>query len=209
MNRRRTGGFTITELVVITCVLLFTAFLVLQKLSSTKPSSKRIRCVSHLKNVGLGFRIYATDNNDRFPGWSMLSNHLDLSSIRITDIYNALSNELSTPKILLCDYDKKRVATDSFAQLKPENISYFASLSADESNPQSFLAGDRNILVDGKPVPRVLALTTNSDVAWSREIHVEQGNIVMGDGSVQQFSISRLKTANRQQGMATNFLVFP
>lgn len=169
----------------------------------------RIKCVSNLKNVGLAFRIYATDNNDRFPGQDLASNNTDLASISVTTIYQSLSNELSTPKLLICPVDKKRVEVQSFAQLTPKNISYFASLTASETNLQSILAGDRNVLVAGRPVTGLLPLTTNLQVAWSKEIHVEQGNICMGDGSVQQASSKRLVQMVADQNEPTNHLAFP
>ena len=40
-------------------------------------------------------------------------------------------------------------------------------------------------------------------------MHIEQGNIAMGDGSVQQMSTSRLKSSIRDQELATNYLAIP
>lgn len=177
-----------------------------------KPRAQRIKCVNNLKNVGLAFRIFATDNGDKFPGEILTSNITDLSSIRIEQIYGFLTNELSTPKILYCPADNGRTPAESFTNFTAKNnISYFASLTSSEKRPQSFLAGDRTILVDGKPAPRLLSLSTNVLLSWSEEMHDGQGDIAMGDGSVQQMSSSRLKSSvpEAPHPSITDYLVFP
>src|SRR5881296_3603291 len=50
-----------------------------------------------------------------------------------------LSNELVTPKILVCRSDKRPAATN-FATLRDVNVSYFTGLNADPGNPNSVLA---------------------------------------------------------------------
>jgi hypothetical protein len=175
----------------------------------THKVSPRVKCVNNLKNVGLAFRIYSTDNNDQLPGLSLASNAPNLASIKIADIYQLLSNELSTPRFLVCPADPGRVEAFGFSNLTSKNISYFTSLTADESNWQIILGGDRNILISGKLSPGLVSLTTNTTVAWSKAIHNEQGNLVMSDGSVQQANSTRLKTMIRDQQIATNHLIFP
>jgi hypothetical protein len=93
-----------------------------------------------------------------------------------------------------------------------QNLSYFVSLTASETNANVFLAGDRNLASNGVPVGAGLfPVTTNAVLSWTKQIHNEQGDIVMGDGSVQQFSTSRLRQAVRDQeiGSGTNLLVIP
>ena len=212
MHRRsQTAAFTLPELIALLAVIVLVAVLFLPALSHRHPKPLRIMCVSNLKNVGLAFRIFATDHNDKFPGAILSSNVTDLASIRIESILTMLSNELSTPKLLHCPADKKRKEAPSFQNLIAQNISYFVSLSSDETRPQSLLAGDRNMLADGKPASKLLPLTTNTALSWSKEMHVEQGNIAMGDGSVQQMSNSRLQQSLRDalEGVSTDHLLFP
>ena len=65
-------------------------------------------------------------------------------------------------------------------------------------------------MTNGRAVgPGVFGLTTNSGPSWSKEIHVEQGNIAMADGSVQQMSNARLMQAVMDQNLGTNFLAVP
>jgi hypothetical protein len=209
MNQRaRRAGFFLVEVLVIVAVVVALALVFLRPPSGYVKAG-RIKCVNNLKNVGLAFRIFATDNNDQFPGSILTSNLVDFASINVETIFGVLSNELSTPKILYCPEDKKRQPAESFTNFSSRNVSYFTSISAIETQPQAFLAGDRNIEVSGKLATGLLPLKSNLVVSWSKDIHIEQGNIAMGDGSVQQMSNSRLKNALHEMGSATNYLVFP
>jgi hypothetical protein len=208
-------AFTIKELAVVLAVSLMLAFLFLVKL--LPPSrrygcthcTQRIKCGNNLKNVGLAFRIYATDNNDQFPGSILLSNRTTIDSIAIWQVYASMSNELSTPKLVICPEDLKRQEAKSFGVLLTNNISYFASLSATGDNTTAFLAGDRNLQRSGRLLTGVFPLRTNALLSWSKDIHVEQGNVAMEDGSVQQISNQRLVGTIRDQGIETNLIIFP
>ena len=93
--------------------------------------------------------------------------------------------------------------------LSNTNISYFVGLDANDTMPQMFLAGDRNI-VDGTLLPnRILLLTTNDAVSWGKDLHKQQGNVALADGSVQGFSSSRLQAALMNTGSLTNRLAIP
>jgi hypothetical protein len=210
----RRAGFTATELLVILAVLLVAAALVMGYLAQPKKNRKspRIKCVNNLKNVGLAFRIFATDHGDRFP--MAVSTNEGGSMEYIADgnplmYFRALSNELSTPILLICPSDKRKAATN-FASLQQRNVSYFVGLDAKEDQPQMLLAGDRNLAINGRAVPPGLVeLTTNMTVSWTSEIHVHQGNVAVADGSVHQFSQTRLMDALGRTGQATNRLAVP
>lgn len=203
-------AFGIVEVLAMLTVVLVLGWLLMPRTKGCGASATRIKCVNNLKNVGLAFRIFATDNGDMFPAEVMASNGVEVASTDIVSIYGSLSNELSTPKILLCPEDKKKEEATSFTNFSGKNISYFASLTAKETLPTAFLGGDRNLMTNGVPMrPGLLTLTTNLAIAWTKELHKEQGDVVMGDGSVQQMSSSRLKGAIRDQDIATNDLLIP
>ena len=97
-----------------------------------------------------------------------------------------LSNELSNAKVFTCPADT-RVAVTNFADLTATNLSYFVGLDADETKPQTLLSGDRNFSVNGAAANTgLLTLQAKDELGWTKELHVEQGNIGLGDGSVQQ-----------------------
>ncbi len=64
--RRKPGGFTIVELLVVLAVLAVVMVIILKAGTSTKEHSKRNQCLSNLKQIGSLMTSYAHDNNDLF-----------------------------------------------------------------------------------------------------------------------------------------------
>ena len=205
-------GFTLVELLVIIAVVLVIVLLAVPVNRKDKAKADRIKCVNNLKNVGLSFRIFATDNGDRYP---MSLSTKQGGSLDYADSpeafrhFQAMSNELSTPRILICPNDDREAAS-RWESLRNENISYFVGLQATQTAPHLLLAGDRNLTTNGIRVRSgIIELSTNAVVGWSRELHDGQGNIVLGDGSVQQVNARRLQDQVATSGLATTRLAVP
>jgi hypothetical protein len=122
-----------------------------------------------------------------------------------------LSNELSSPKVLVCFADSNRVAAVSFARgLNNSNVSYFIGVDASEENPESIISGDDNFAVDGMPVKSgLLNLWSNAPVIWTAARHHFAGNIGLADGRVVTTSSATLTNLIQQTGLATNRLAIP
>jgi prepilin-type processing-associated H-X9-DG protein len=210
--RRSGAGFSLIELLAMVAVVVLLAGLMMRTTQGDrKGKAQRIKCVSNLKNLGLAFRVFSLPAGDSFPGRFLMSNGVEMSSIDAVNVFGMMSNEVSNPKIFVCPSDKERTAGQSLTNLTAKNISYFPSISADETMPSVFLAGDRNMATNGVAVGSGLfGLTTNvTGLSWTKELHNEQGNVLMGDGSVRQMSSSRLRSAVANQGIQTNYLVMP
>jgi type II secretory pathway pseudopilin PulG len=210
---QRENGMTIIELVIVIVVVVILAGMLLPA-GRGKANPRRIKCVNNLKNVGLAYRIYASDNQELFP-WERKATNAPVPPAEsdLLKFFLAVTNELSTPKILICPADNREEGA-SWSNLSSQNISYFVSPDASPSLPQSFLSGDRNLSSNGVIFPhgRVkIPHSAASYLTWTKEIHNLQGNACMGDGSVQQLSSARLRDQWRNQGEtnSSTTLLFP
>jgi hypothetical protein len=209
IDMRGKDAFSVMDLkmVLIVCFLIF--FVVGIQFTSREPRGRRNQCMNNLSAIGLAFQLYQADNNGRFPTASLLGRRTAISFTRISDTFPCLGDMLSSPKVLTCPDDAPRQAADSFANLVSDNVSYFISLTASADVPNAFLAGDRRMEVRGRAASRVIALTTNAAPSWSKPIHYNAGYILLSGGSVQVSDDARLARLISEQGIFTNFLVFP
>jgi len=211
------GAFTVVELLAIVVVVFILAVLFLPGGPLFQPrlrtKAPRINCVNNLKQISLAFRLWEGDHNDIYP-MRFLTNSggvpLFADATNGFHYFQVMSNELSTPKILICPADTKRKAAANFTNgFDNSHISYFVGLDADETMPQTFLAGDWNLTNGQSKTNSMLCLQTNQLVGWTEDLHKLAGNIAMADGSVWQLNNSGLQPALANTGLSTNRLLFP
>ena len=68
---RRIKSFTLIELLVVIAIIAILAALLLPTLHHAKETAQRIACLSNVKQIMLGLRVYADDNKEYLPpSWS-------------------------------------------------------------------------------------------------------------------------------------------
>ena len=207
---RRLSAFTRVELVAIVAVAGVLAGLAACALADATAKSRGICCNCRLKQIGLAFRIFAYDHGGAFP--MSISTNKGGSMEHASEAFRhfqAISNELSTPKILACPSDTRKPAPD-FSALSNANISYFLGLDAKDSASEELLGGDRSLTTNSVPLGSgLLELTTNQTVGWTAQIHKNAGNVLFGDGHVDSLSGNRLQEQLINSGVAINRLLIP
>ena len=208
------NGLTLIEALIVVFVLTVLAALLLPAHTGNKASPHRINCVNNLKSLGEGYRQWALDHNEQFPMQASVTNRgaMEWAAQGLAwPVYQLMSNELSTPRILVCPADKQRRSASSFNQRTNFcNLSYFIGMDAHSQAPSMFLSGDSNLEINHMlRRSGIVMLRTNRPVRWSDDVHKKQGNVGLADGSVQGFSTSRLRDALANTGDLTNRILIP
>jgi prepilin-type N-terminal cleavage/methylation domain-containing protein len=204
----RRPGFTLIELLVVVAIIAILASLLLPALARAKAKGRRVACVSNQKQITLALKMFADDNDQRFPWWIPPPDgtkgvlwtwqHLQL-----------LSNELVTPKVLHCPSDSERRIAQHFGDglegfAHPENqnqaLSFAIGTEARPAEPVMHLVTDRNAIgetdegncgVAGLPTRITLFGHHGAGLVraeWDKTIHRFGGNVGLVDGSVHQFT---------------------
>jgi hypothetical protein len=164
MNRLRIGnGCQIAGAVLVVLAPVFLGCLQ-TSLRGDRHMAPTISCRNNLKQIGLSFRTWAIDNDDRFQfnvstnvGGTMEFCGLgsDGFDTNAAVHFQVMSNELSTPKLLVCPNDWSRKPAVRFHNLQTTNVSYllYSGTNLNESNPTAVLVvcpfDGNTVLCDG------------------------------------------------------------
>jgi hypothetical protein len=152
------AAFTLIEVMAIfgTALLLCAAYVMLKPGGCRlKEKSPRVKCTSGLKQVALGYLLWANEHEGKLPMEVSVSeggSREDALGGRIVPNFTVVAREISDPRVLRCPSDKRRGQTITFGNLSTNHISYFLNVEAASLNQEQILAGDRDVTTNGSPV---------------------------------------------------------
>jgi prepilin-type processing-associated H-X9-DG protein len=197
ISRSFRSAFTFWDLIIVISVIVVLACFLLPRAPHGRVNPLRLRCVNNLKHIGLAYCIYANDHNDLFP-WESGKSNAPAADHALGDLLNytlLVSNELSAPFIVSCPADQRPPPTNWSGLVSVKQISYFLGMDSSPNLSNPIAAGDRNLTNSrGSLALGVRKIGVDHTIGWDATIHKSQGNILMGDGSVQQVSPARLRS---------------
>jgi hypothetical protein len=125
-------GFTRLDLLILAALAAVAVVLLpLLARSNRRPPSARIACMNNLKQVGLAYRQWAIDNNDKYPMRVSVTNGGAMETSGGRDVYlNFLVMSNERIRLRCCFVRRTTVGSGRyFAQSLPPNASPSAALS--------------------------------------------------------------------------------
>lgn len=184
-------AFTLVEMLILVTVLAVLAAIFLPAMGSHsgRRSMERRACASNLRHIGLAFRVYVADSDERFPP----------RGVRYDEWPSLMSGYIQEPQVFTCPSTAHEGATDYFYNARLAKIE-----RAKIKKPGSVILSG-----DGNDVAWPSAYLTDLPISWRKlenspaRRHFDGANYLFIDGHVRWFKPEKITNSNPAQGAPT------
>ena len=186
-------------------------------LANNRGRSQQIVCIDNLRLIGRAVQLWQADHSSHETPWGsvVVEGGTGPREAQAYLGFRMLSNELVSPKVLVCPSDLSRIsnAADNWststnggyanARYRDNATSYTLTYHSFFTMPNSLLSSDRNLRVDSyaricsfSPLPGLFSeifMGAQPTATWTNNVHGFAGNILHTDGRVTQTSSNSLK----------------
>jgi prepilin-type N-terminal cleavage/methylation domain-containing protein len=168
MKTHHRRAFTLIELLTVIAIIGILAAIIIPTVGKVRDSARRAECSSNLRQLGIGFNLYAADNKNRLPAVRSASSANPASTVwfirltpylqkettdasKISDVYTCPKRRLSYTPLAPTDWDRLGYGMSNILIGSPtrgwgngNKLDYAVSL-AEISNPsKTVLLADEN-----------------------------------------------------------------